>query len=107
MAGGSNSLAPTIKNNGLTDSHQSACSFMELGGALQVGYSPFEIIYAEFSQNTVRLPVGPAGDIVANSEKDGLNCLTSARRGGRCAGDRMLVSRTSGAAKSAASCVVR
>jgi hypothetical protein len=27
--------------------------------------------------NTVRLPVGPAGDIAANSEKDGLNYLYS------------------------------
>ena len=81
-------------------------SFIELGRALQVGYSPFEIIYREFSQNTVRLPVGLAGDIVVSSKKDGFNCLTSARRGGRCAGDRMLVSRTLGAAKSAASCVV-
>ena len=35
------------------------------------------ILDREFSQNTVRLPACPAGDIVANSEKDGLNCLYS------------------------------
>jgi len=29
---------------------------------------------AGFLANTVRLPACPAGDIVANSEKDGLNC---------------------------------
>ena len=36
---------------------------------------PLKIIYGEFSQNTVRLPACPAGDIVANSEKDSLNYL--------------------------------
>jgi len=29
----------------------------------------------------VRLPIGPAGDIFASSEKDGLNCLYSATAG--------------------------
>ncbi len=35
----------------------------------------------------MRLPVGPAGDIVANSEKDGLNCRYSVEvRGDRTEG---------------------
>ena len=35
VVGGSNPLAPTKKINGLADSHQSAFSFLEIGGALR------------------------------------------------------------------------
>ena len=37
--------------------------------------TPFEIIYGEFSENIAGLPVGPAGDIVADSQKRRLNLL--------------------------------
>ena len=59
---------------------EDAVDFPGIGGDGYFDYrrcNPFGLLDREFSQNTVRLRVGPAGDIVANSEKDGLNCLYS------------------------------